>query len=528
MSQQDTTLCNYNNYNANHDDISNTTSNTTTITDHNDSFIPVIYCLPKYVKTMKVALESHGLFYKKFQIHQAHDVDITTRNISSRNLELMAIPLHLRNEYKNLDDVSIFIRSILCDADFDVIHSVGYRSCPLSSAGKVSQQMTGSYKTILSVFQKLNFPSTTYKSLQNYIPNRLEFFGDPPDSRTLFLPCSFVTMLKQSLNNIMEPNQMEIYLNNFYKNLAELNKVRRIASKAVVDAESSTRQSNCEILFQDKSSNNKEPPGWITVTEYRIHMSFDMTKVMYSRGNVTEKHRFGTQLVRANEIVVDLYAGIGYYTVPALVQGKAKHVHACEWNPDAVKALKYNLVQHEVDDKATVYEGDSRVNAAKHLLGLADRVSLGLLPSSEGGWRTAVIVLNYERGGWLHVHGNVPVSERKDWITWLCHCLWKICVEENKKDWVVICKHDERVKSFAPKIDHIVADVFVGPREYAEKEIMNSSKNPDETGEKTIQLPLACGFVTASKSVERIDLGQIRKPSCALSSNGPLHHEWMR
>ena len=37
--------------------------------------------------------------------------------------------------------------------------------------------------------------------------------------------------------------------------------------------------------------------------------------------------------------------------------------------------------------------------------------------------------------------------------------------EEEKEQWVAICEHVERVKSFAPKIDHYVADVFVGHRQ---------------------------------------------------------------
>ena len=52
--------------------------------------------------------------------------------------------------------------------------------------------------------------------------------------------------------------------------------------------------------------------------------------------------------------------------------------------------------------------------------GGVDRISLGLLPSSEGGWRTALSVLNRERGGWLHIHGNVPTSERDTWAFWIC------------------------------------------------------------------------------------------------------------
>ena len=38
---------------------------------------------------------------------------------------------------------------------------------------------------------------------------------------------------------------------------------------------------------------------------------------------------------------------------------------------------------------------------------VADRVNLGLIPSSEPGWRTACLALRSQTGGILHIHGNV-------------------------------------------------------------------------------------------------------------------------
>ncbi|XP_014067857.2 tRNA wybutosine-synthesizing protein 2 homolog [Salmo salar] len=63
---------------------------------------------------------------------------------------------------------------------------------------------------------------------------------------------------------------------------------------------------------------------------------------MFSAGNITEKLRVAS-FNCSGETVVDLYAGIGYFTIPFLVHAGASHVHACEWNPDAVEALQRNL-----------------------------------------------------------------------------------------------------------------------------------------------------------------------------------------
>lgn len=48
------------------------------------------------------------------------------------------------------------------------------------------------------------------------------------------------------------------------------------------------------------------------------------------------------------QVVVDLFAGIGYFTLPYLVHAGAVHVHACEWNPAAVEALRKNIKVKEV------------------------------------------------------------------------------------------------------------------------------------------------------------------------------------
>lgn len=47
---------------------------------------------------------------------------------------------------------------------------------------------------------------------------------------------------------------------------------------------------------------------------------------------------------------------------------------------------------------------------------VADRVNLGLIPSSEGSWEVACAALKLVTGGILHVHGNVTskVHEKKD------------------------------------------------------------------------------------------------------------------
>ena len=48
------------------------------------------------------------------------------------------------------------------------------------------------------------------------------------------------------------------------------------------------------------------------------------------------------------------------------------------------------------------------------LKNFADRVNLGLIPSSEEGWPVACAALKRSTGGWLHIHGNVSTYTKPE------------------------------------------------------------------------------------------------------------------
>lgn len=219
---------------------------------------------------------------------------------------------------------------------------------------------------------------------------------------------------------------------------------RRVARQAPVAA-TKTRDSKLELLFGEN--------GWVEHRENGLLYCFDATKCMFSSGNVSEKLRMASMKC-SGEIIVDLFAGIGYYVLPFLVKGGAKLVYACEWNPHAIGALRHNLLVNGVENHCVVLEGDNRLTSPK---GVADRVCLGLLPSSEGSWGVAIGALRPE-GGMLHVHENVKDTNETQWLDYLVSALSKLSVGLDRH-WEVKVVHLERVKWYAPHIRHVVADV---------------------------------------------------------------------
>lgn len=285
-------------------------------------------------------------------------------------------------------------------------------------------------------------------------------------------------------------------------------KCNRIARKSKI--ENDDFRSPCTELLRGDD-------GWVTRVDNGIKCTFNVTKCMFSAGNITEKLRIA-KFSCEQETVVDLYAGIGYFTLPFLVHAKPLEVHACEWNPYAVEALERNLILNGVKERCTIHFGDNRKVCP---VGVADRVNLGLIPSSEMGWKTACLALKPTVGGILHVHGVVtsdlrtdktlrdpgmqgdsdlsdalccpdetekrdvdfswtntlldhmqhtkkvkPRTLKMEWIKWAkctSESLTSIFKETCHKHWDCKILHIEHVKSYAPHMDHIVVDIDCRP-----------------------------------------------------------------
>lgn len=112
-------------------------------------------------------------------------------------------------------------------------------------------------------------------------------------------------------------------------------------------------RSSCAVML-------KGADPWASHIDNGIKYVFDVTCIMFSSGNIAEKLRVA-QFSCRGETVVDLYAGIGYFTLPYLIHTHAETVHACEWNERAVEGLRRGLVANRVEEgRCIVHVGDCR------------------------------------------------------------------------------------------------------------------------------------------------------------------------
>eukprot|EP00934_Nitzschia_sp_Nitz4_P003629 Nitzschia sp. Nitz4//scaffold347_size17400//9706//11130//NITZ4_008835-RA/size17400-processed-gene-0.18-mRNA-1//-1//CDS//3329548666//3619//frame0 len=471
-----------------------------------DGQVPVVYVPKHRAKATKKALEDVGFLDKNFRMVPA--------DVQSGYQDAIALPINCTLDKESSEE---WTKDVL---------GTGQQHCPFSTKMGNNRQNNKRWQDpSLSLVQQallqalFRNPSTKtsckswldkLKVLDTTVcPKKLEVFGD---DRTLVLPPgafegpTFLSLVEEA----------GVEMDTIWPVMLVVHGSSRIVRRGAIDPESGTRQSGHRMVYPlsgVSEATGPGSPGWICVTEQGIRQSFDLTRVMFSRGNISEKIRFG-KICQEGEVLLDMYTGIGYYTLPALIHGKVEKVVSLEWNEDAIQALQFNVADNKVADRVQIYQGDCRKTAKQHQLeGMFDRVSLGLLPSSEGGWETAVRALHKERGGWLHVHGNVPNSERDTWALWMCRSLQDLCkLADRPSDWIVLCTHLERVKSFAPTVSHFVADIFVGPP--------HNHPNVSTMGDATAGVLRDSVFVPSTEHPT--------VPSCALSPTGVLKQTWMR
>jgi tRNA wybutosine-synthesizing protein 2 len=130
----------------------------------------------------------------------------------------------------------------------------------------------------------------------------------------------------------------------------------------------------------------------------------DPCKVMFAQGNLSEKARMA-RLIREGPVdarVADMFAGIGYFTIP--MAGEGARVHAMEINPVAFEYLKMNIARNGFAARVNASCGNCR----SLLAGSYDRVVMGHFDAIKF---LPVVCYHVNAGSIIHVHSIGEVTE---------------------------------------------------------------------------------------------------------------------
>lgn len=175
----------------------------------------------------------------------------------------------------------------------------------------------------------------------------------------------------------------------------------------------------------------------------------DVTKVMFSKGNLAEKKLMS--VVAHDEVVVDMFAGIGYFSIPMAVHSSPKKIISVELNPVSFGYLQENIRLNHVEDLVEPILGDCAAVTPENV---ADRVVMGYVGTTHHYLINGIRALKPE-GGILHYHETTPeklLFERP------VNRIKEAALQLRKK---VEILETRRIKKYAPGVWHVVVDAKI-------------------------------------------------------------------
>jgi tRNA wybutosine-synthesizing protein 2 len=179
--------------------------------------------------------------------------------------------------------------------------------------------------------------------------------------------------------------------------------------------------------------------------ENGVLFALDAARIMFSSGNIEERTRMGA-IDCDGEVVLDMFAGIGYFSIPMAVHHKPKRIFSCEIRELSYNYLVENIGLNKVEGTVQPVLGDNREFDPPMK---ADRIVMGYLRDTYTFLPKALRCL--KSGGVVHYHENFPNAVLSDMpITRLR--------EAAGEQWGFEILRKKVVKTFSPGVSHVVVD----------------------------------------------------------------------
>jgi len=143
-----------------------------------------------------------------------------------------------------------------------------------------------------------------------------------------------------------------------------------------------------------------------TETRYKEHgcvYKTDLRKAYFSPRLSYERLRI-TELIQKGEVVLNMFAGVGCYSISIAKHSEPMKVYSVDVNPSAFQYLHENIRLNRVADLVIPIQGDAKKVTEKELQNAADRVLMPL-PERACEYLDYAMLALKPTGGWIHYYG---------------------------------------------------------------------------------------------------------------------------
>ena len=150
-----------------------------------------------------------------------------------------------------------------------------------------------------------------------------------------------------------------------------------------------------------------------TITEYKEHacrFKVDVAKTYFSPRLSTERLRIA-KMVGDNETIVNMFAGVGTYSVVIAKTNRTCKIYSIDSNSAASELDKINAKLNKVHDRVVSICGDASEVIKEQLVGQADRVIMPLPERAREFIEPAVFALKQK--GVVHYFAHIKADNKK-------------------------------------------------------------------------------------------------------------------
>ncbi len=187
--------------------------------------------------------------------------------------------------------------------------------------------------------------------------------------------------------------------------------------------------------------------GDITHLENGVFFTFDPARIMFSPGNVNVRTSM-KGIDASGKTVFDMFAGIGYFSIPIAKYGHPDIIFASEINPVSFHYLRENIQNNKVQDKFKIYNKDCRDVTLDRK---ADIIIMGHFDSPD---YVEHALLNVKNHGRIIMHHLVKRENLKSYTESILKIFSKFGVNGKLLS-------SERVKSYSPNIWHYQTTICI-------------------------------------------------------------------
>jgi len=280
--------------------------------------------------------------------------------------------------------------------------------------------------------------------LREYLAGRLE------DWELKILPGSYDIVGDIAVIRI--PNDLRHRAKEIAKAIMEINRHVKTVLNQVSPVSGSFRLRRLEWIMGEKRT--------VTIhREYGCLFKVDLEKCYFSPRLSYERFRVA-ELVRPSETVINMFAGVGCFSILIAKRSKVDKVYSIDLNPWAIKYAIENIRLNGVEHIVEAILGDAKMIIEERFVETADRVLMPL-PEKAYEYLDYAIEALKPNGGTIHYYDFIHAGKDEDPI---CKVKEKISRKLNKFGIDFKVEFGRIVRTVGPRWFQVVLDIRVNKR----------------------------------------------------------------